>query len=441
MKISLIALLTSFGSLCLPPLFLVEAQEKANSVSKQSADEQLLVQGNNEFAFDLYARLAKKDGNIVFSPYSISTALAMTYAGARGETAKEMAKTLHFNLPDERLHQGFGELLRRVQKAEKPANYQLHVANALWGQQGFAFKTEFQELLKDRYGAVLSPVDFRDPQAARHTINQWVEKQTNKKIRDLISEDALGPLTRLVLTNAIYFQDRWELPFDKTATREKPFKLSLKDEVAVPMMHQMRFFRYGDLGNAQILELPYHGAALSMLVLLPRKVDGLPELEKLLTSKNFKTWREALVPSPERISSLTAEDLQALQEGRAPWTGIDVTMPRFEVTGEYSLAKDLEALGIKSAFSPMAADFTGMVRSTDDRLYITRVLHKATVEVDEQGTVAAAASAVAMGLPLSMPLRIDRTVSFRADHPFLYLIQDQRTGSILFLGRVVNPKS
>jgi len=379
--------------------------------AKIGGDAEAVVKGNNVFALDLYGRLRQKDGNLFFSPYSISDALAMTYAGARGQTAEQMATTLHFALPAQRLHPAFGELIRSLNAGGKDRKYQLSVANALWGQKGYTFLPDFIRLTKDVYEGGLKEVDFVKTEEARKAINHWVEEQTRDKIKDLIPEGALVSDTRLVLTNAIYFKSAWAEAFHEGATKKEDFHLGGGRKVQVPMMHTNEAFRYRDGGTFHALELPYQSRQLSMIVLLPKKVDGLAELEKNLTSARLDEWLKAM-----KVHQ------------------VNVALPKFKFSAEFSLKDVLSAMGMPLAFSKQA-DFTGM--TTRERLYIDKVLHKAFVDVNEKGTEAAAATAVVVR-PTSAPNypRAD----FRADHPFVFLIRENRTGSILFLGRVANPQ-
>jgi serine protease inhibitor len=374
-----------------------------------AADKATAVKDNNAFAFDLYGKLHDSDGNLFFSPESISTALAMTYAGARGQTAEEMAATLHFGLDPQRLHPALAVLLHDLHADRETKGYQLHTANALWGQKGTPFLPEFLNLVKDNYGAGLNEVDFRKAtEKARQTINAWVEKQTNDKIKDLISEGLLRPDTLLVLTNAIYFKGDWASPFKKERTHDAPFQVGAGEKVTVPLMEQTAKFGYLDGGTFQALELPYAGGDLSMVVFLPKQADGLAALEPRLTEANVRGWLAKLRPDEVRVA-----------------------LPRFKVEAGFDLARTLEELGMKQAFSA-DADFSGMDGRRD--LFISAVLHKAFVDVNEEGTEAAASTAVIMTRAAA---RINPV--FRADHPFVFLIRDTRSGSILFLGRVVNP--
>jgi serpin B len=372
-----------------------------------------VVEGNNAFAFDLYARLRTQGGNLFLSPYSISTALAMTYAGARGRTAAQMARTLHFPRDQARLHPGFAALIRQVNATGKPRTYELHVANALLGQKGFAFLPGFLKLTKDHYSTAFNPVDFAsNTEEARRAINAWLEKQTKDKIKELFRRGVLTSLTRLVLANAIYFKGSWQSAFPKKNTAKGDFLLAAGRKVRVPLMRQEQKLNYHDGGTFQMLELPYKGRDLAMVVLLPRKTDGLAELEKSLTA--------------ERL----AAGLARLKTHR-----VDVTLPSFKVTSEFFLKPTLAAMGMPDAFAHGGADFSGM--NGKRNLFIQAVVHKAFVDVNEEGTEAAAATGVGVGLVRYTPPP-PRAV-FRADHPFVYLIRDTKSGSILFLGRLAMP--
>ena len=380
--------------------------------AKIGGDAAAVVQGNNVFALDLYGRLRQQDGNLFFSPYSISDALAMTYAGARGQTAEQMATTLHFGLPPQRLHPAFGELIRHLNAGGKDRKYQLSVANALWGQKGYTFLPDFLRLTQDVYQGGLKEVDFVKTEAARKAINAWVEEQTKDKIKDLIPEGALASDTRLVLTNAIYFKSAWAEAFPEGATKKEDFHLGGGNKVQVPLMHTNEALRYRDGGTFQALELPYQSRQLSMIVLLPKKADGLAELEKDLTSARLDEWLKAM-----KVHQ------------------VNVTLPKFKFSAEFSLKDVLAAMGMPLAFSKRA-DFSGM--TTREQLYIDKVLHKAFVDVNEKGTEAAAATGVVMSLRLAPP---QPQLVFKADHPFIFLIRDNHSGSILFLGRLANPQA
>lgn len=383
---------------------------KQNTREKGLSSVETTVQGNTEFAFDLYQRLRKAEGNLFFSPYSISTALAMTYAGAHSDTEVQIAQALHFLLDQGQLHPSFTSLEAKLGDIGRKGYIKLRVANMLWPQKGYTLLEEFLALTKQYYGVLITPVDYRNAEAARQIINSWVEEKTEHKIKDLIQPGMLNTLTRLVLVNAIYFKGDWASQFDRTLTRNAPFWVAPDEQVKVLMMTQKHEFRYGESNGLQILELPYNGGDLSMIVLLPTKADGLAKLEESMTLENLYIWTRNL------------------------WeTEVEVFLPRFEMTFPFRLDNTLISMGMVDAFSGKA-DFSGMDGSKE--LYIGAVLHKAFVAVNEEGTEAAAATAVVMAKGLgshpSPPV-------FRADHPFVFLVCENSTWSILFLGRVVNP--
>jgi serpin B len=376
------------------------------------ADRKAVVDGDNAFAVALYGRLRKQSGNLFFSPESISTALAMAYAGARGNTASEMAKTLHFTLPPERLHPAMGALLGALNAPQE--GYHLSVANALWAQLGYTFLDDFLKLLKSDYGAGLNQVDFKgSSEAVRSTINRWVEQKTQDKIKDLLQPGSLKSDTRLVLTNAIYFKGDWQTQFDKAQTKDEDFHLSPTQTKTAPLMHREGGFNYFHGDTFQLLEIPYKGKDLSMIVLLPNDGGGLSSLEESLTFPHVQQWLRQLAPASKVV----------------------VTVPRFKMTQQFELGTTLGAMGMPAAFSG-SADFSGMTGKRD--FSISEVIHKAFVDVNEEGTEAAAATAVTMRA-LAIRLPDQPPPVFRADHPFVFLIRDNRSDSILFLGRVADP--
>jgi serpin B len=369
--------------------------------------------GNMAFALDLYARLKTADGNLFFSPYSISTCLAMTYAGARGATAAQMAQTLHFATNQNQLAASFGELQRQLNKEQAKMGIELNIANGLWGQKDHLFLPAFLDIAKQSYGANLQQFDFRThADTARTEINHWVDHKTKGKITDLIQPGVLGPATRLVLVNAIYFKGSWAREFDKHSTTEAPFTVTPNQKPEVPLMNLTADFKYAEVDGLQLLELPYIGDDLNMVVLLPRDVDGLKGVEDLLNTQTFDRW---------------------LAEAREQ--KVAVFLPKFKLSAQFSLVKALGEMGMTDAFS-RRADFSGMDGERD--LYISAVVHKAFVDVNEEGTEAAAATGVVMSHMSVM--RMPRpTPIFRADHPFVFLIRENHSGSILFLGRLVDP--
>jgi len=377
---------------------------------KQTSQEDVsgVVQGNGHFAVDLYRQLSTVDGNLFFSPYSISSALAMTYAGSGGNTQVQMAQALHFSLEYERLHPAFSYLDAAVKQAGIESGVQLRIANTLWPQKGEKLLKEFTSLVRKAYGVRIKTVDFAEEEKVRFKINAWVEEKTESKIKDLITPGVLDSLTRLVLVNAIYFYGDWLRKFDPNLTAEAPF-FGKDGEGMVQMMAQRNSFRYAKRDNLQVLELPYTGSGVSMLILLPGEKEGLPELEESITRENLADW------------------MAALEE-----TEVELSLPKFELSSAFRLDDALKILGMVDAFSHQA-DFSGMNGRQD--LFISAALHKAFLSVNEEGTEAAAATAVVMTLK-SVPFP---AVVFRADHPFVFLIHENRTGSILFMGRFTTP--
>ncbi len=385
------------------------------------SDKADVVKGNNKFAMELYQKLQSRQGNLFLSPYSISTALAMTYAGARGETEKQMASTLCFPtvgfassekpMTNERFHREFGSIISRMNKAGKKGDYELVVANALWGQKGYEFLDEFLGLVRKNYDGELQQVDFiGQTEQARKTINGWVEDKTKDKIKELIKKGMLDMMTRLVLTNAIYFKGKWASEFKPERTSDTPFSLVGGKKVTVPMMNQKAEFGYKDTGAIQILEMPYVSEELSMVILLPKKIDGIKQLEKELTSEALAGW------------------LGGIGERE-----VEVYFPKFKMTSEFELSRILVSMGMPAAFSN-EADFSGMAGDKD--LAISAVIHKAYVDVNEEGTEAAAATAVVI-----RATGVREPLIFRADHPFFFVIRDNVNGSILFMGRMTEPDS
>jgi serpin B len=392
--------------------------DKARDTSPSGSGLSELVEGNSEFAFALYQQLKEQnDGNIFYSPYSLSLALAMAYAGAEGETADEMADALHFTLSDEALHEAFNYLAQELEKrgeniyatSDDDKGFQLNVVNDAWGQKNFEFLAGYLDTLAVNYGAGLRILDFiNDAEGARKPINQYISDQTNGKIEDLIPEGAISELTRLVLTNAIYFNANWQFPFAEDATGSGLFTLLDGSQVDVDMMHQMHSFNYVQGDGYQAVELPYEEGQLSMLVLIPD--EG-----------RFEAFENSLDLSlvDDVIAGLYSQTLI-------------LALPKFQFDSSFGLKQALSAMGMQQAFSDVA-DFSGITGGRD--LFISDVIHKAYVSVNEAGTEAAAASAVIMvasGMP-SEPLTLS------INRPFIFLIRDIPTGSILFIGRVMNP--
>jgi len=390
-------------------------KQRVTSPNVIATDLTALVDGNSAFAFDLYQSLSEQGGNLFYSPYSISAALAMTYAGARGDTERQIADALHFVLSQDRLHPAFNaldlELASRGEGAEgkDEKGFRLNIVNAIWGQEDYKFLAEFLDVLAENYGAGLRLLDFVNaPEESRITINDWVSDHTEGRIEDLIPQGVIDALTRLVLTNAIYFNAAWLNPFNEDMTADDTFHLLDGGEVIVPMMSQTESFGYAEGDGYQAVELPYDGSELSMVIMLPQ-------------AGQFGAFEGSL--NADLVDTIM-KDLEYRQ--------VALTMPKFEFESDFSLVNTLAAMGMPVAFST-AADFSGMTGTRD--LFIAEILHKAFVSVDEAGTEAAAATAVVMKLTATP----EEPVGVAVDRPFVFLIRDVETDAILFVGRVVNP--
>jgi serpin B len=369
-----------------------------------------VVNANNQFAFDLYFESDKyEDGNMFYSPYSISAALAMTYEGAKGQTADEIKSVFHFP-EDNILRPNFAAIYNDINKENE--NYELKTGNALWAQQDFPFLPEYISRVENYYGGKASMLDFiGETEKSRQTINSFIEEQTKDKIKNLIPAGSLDKMTRLVLTNAIYFKGIWEWEFDKTDTRDGIFKITPNDTVETSMMNmnpEEAKFNYAETEDLQILELPYKGDKISMLILLP--TENLDAIGSILTAEKLNEYKSQMKET--KIDS--------------------ISLPKFEFDAKYFMNNTLSSLGMPIVFSENA-DFSGMTGKKD--LFISSVIHQAYISVDEEGTEAAAATAVVMTMGISFePRKI-----FNADHPFIFVIQEKETGNILFLGRIVDP--
>ncbi|MHA1739229.1 MAG: serpin family protein [Candidatus Heimdallarchaeota archaeon] len=373
---------------------------------------QEVVNANNQFAFDFYSKIDEsEEGNVFYSPYSIFSALAMTYEGAKGQTAEEMKSVFHF--PDnDVLRPNFAAIYNSINEGSK--SYELRAGNALWGQIDFPFQEDYISRVGTYYGGKIANVDFvNETELTRQTINSFIEEQTNDKIKDIISPGALDALTRLVLTNAIYFQGTWEKVFDKSDTDDKDFTITPENVVKTPMMHMdpddITKFNYANLEDLQILELPYKGDKISMLILLP--TVNLSVIEPSLTAEKLDEYKNQM------------------QETELD----DIYLPKFEFDTKYFMKDALSSLGMPTAFSG-SANFSGMTLS--EQLFIDEVIHQGYIKVDEEGTEAAGATTVVIMLGES--LSPEKPI-FNADHPFVFLIQEQETGNILFMGRVTDP--
>lgn len=387
-------------------------RQRSPSPSVSDADLVALVRGSSDFAFELYRQRRRSGENLFFSPFSISMAMAMIWAGARAETADEIEKAMRFRLPQKQLHRALSHLdhaLAARAKAGKRGRFQLHLANAIWGQEGLELVDAYLNTLADNYGAGVRLLDFGSkPEAARIFINEWIEKQTRKRIRDLLPKGSIHDLTRLVLTNAIYFKASWASQFEKLVTRDGAFTLADGKRVRVPMMSQETHIPVAKNEDYAIAELPYEGDEIAMVLLLP-PAGSLRHIE----------------------DSLSAAHLEELLSGISP-REVRITMPRFRISSRMNLKGLLQAMGMQHAFSDVA-DFSGM--SPKGGLEITDILHQAVVNVDETGTEAAAATAVAVGITA-----VVEAVELTLDRPFVFLIRDRKTGAILFAGRVVDPR-
>ncbi len=378
-----------------------------------------LARGSNRFCLDLFGKLREQKGNLVFSPASVSTALAMTWLGARGDTADELKRVMHFEGTADEVAGATGRLTASLGAADSGVT--CNIANRLFGEKSYTFESSFLEKTASAFGAPLEPLDFvHAPDPARLHINGWVAERTEKRILDLIPERAITSEMRLVLVNAIYFLGDWGVPFVKSMTEDAPFFVSASEKRSVPLMKRVGELRATETADADVVELPYRGDATAMLLVIPKEVDGLASVERSLDG-----------PLLQSITS-------GLEEER-----LTLRLPRFEVApaSALPLGRLLQALGMQSAFDPELADFTGIANppSRADRLYVGEVFHKAFVKVDEKGTEAAAATAVMIPRGGRPPPSTPREV--RADRPFLFFIRDRASGLVLFMGRIADPSS
>ena len=401
-------------------LFETAASQKSKNSEVSDFDDgtQSIVDGLNQFNIELYKTIKSEGQNLIYSPYSISTALAMAWAGAKNETAKEMKETLQWSKEDLVIHQGFNYLdvalkSRGIDAEGADGNgFRLNLSNNIWGQTGFPFIPEYLDTLAVHYGAQLALLDFvHAPEPSRETINAWISDQTEERINDLIPQGAIGSSTRLVLTNAIYFNAAWQFPFEKELTVENtPFHISEIETVNVAMMRQTEWFNYVETNEYQAVELPYDGGELSMVVVMPKGF-------------NLINFEETL--SLESIDAILASMTR---------TSVRLEMPRFKLEPDgISLKTILQQMGMVKAFTP-EADFKGITQAAD--LFISDVIHKAFINVDEAGTEAAAATAVIF-VETSMPPQ--EPANMKIDRPFIFIIRDIETGVVLFSGNVVTP--
>ena len=380
-----------------------------------ASNPQGVVEGNNMFAFKLFHQVqGGTTGNQFYSPFSISTALAMVYAGARNETALQMSQTLNFPLNDI-FHSDYKHLLDKLHDGTE-GKIKLNIANGLWAQKDFKFLDGYFDIVKSNYASELKNVDFTnntEREATRNEINKWVEKNTNNKIRNILSQGDLNALTRLVLVNAIYFYGDWTTPFKVELTKTKDFTLIDGTKDTVPFMNQAGRYNYYEDSKIRAIEIPYKDTKASMVILLPNTLDGISELGKSLDYKYYQGIIESL-----------------------QFTHVSLSLPKFKMDFKLELGNTLSQMGMPLAFSQTGADFSGMTGSRN--LFISEVIHQAFVNVDEKGTEAAAATVVTMELMMA-PKHVEPKI-FNANHPFVFLIKDNTTGSILFMGTIMKPE-
>jgi serpin B len=366
----------------------------------------------NAFTTASYKQLARGDANLILSPFNIAAALSMALAGAGGQTAEEIQSVLHVHY-DSGYSAAVGALLADLATAGNSGGNELHAANGLWVQKGFAIQPAFENTLANNYHAPLTSLDFvANPEAARSQINRWTEEHTQDRIKNLFPAGSFDAQTRLVLTSAIYFYGKWQDPFVPSHTQPAPFIQLTGATTEANFMNQTSHFGYTDTPSAQILEMRYAGTGIAFDVLLPKTHSGLPGLETSLTIENLSGW----------LGNLTTRNVQ-------------VSLPKFRAESEFSLRKALSTMGMPTAFTDKA-DFSGI--DPGRALAISEVVHKAFVDVSEQGTEAAAATGITMrATAMRAP---EQAVVFRADHAFIFLIRDTRTGVILFIGRLMKPR-
>jgi serpin B len=396
------------GCAAVPP---PEPAEREEARAEFPTGPETVAQGSTDFGLSLYKRLGEENGNIFLSPTSLSTAFGLAYAGARGETAQQMAEVLRFPGPPERLHSQMGEMLGQM-RLDLPGR-KLTVANALWVEQKFPLRAEYRQTLSRFYGAEPTQVNFVSrPDSAVAQINRWAEENTAGKIRNLLSRDDINDLTRLYLTNTVYFKGDWLKKFEKHDTRQQPFHPRGGAPFETAFMNQTGRFRHLDKGAFQALELPYKGEELSMMVFLPKQRDGLPALEREMDGARLNEWVNELRSSEP--------------------TTVELSLPKLKLEEKYRLKPQLIAMGMRRAFTDKA-EFEGI--SSEGPLFIYSVIHQTFLAVDEEGTEAAAATAI--GIQLSGARLVE--TRFIADRPFFFLIRDNRSGSVVFMGRIEMP--
>jgi len=370
--------------------------------------QQSLIESNNQFTLELFNNVSSANENIIISPFSVSSALAMTYAGAKNNTQSQMSYVLHFNHNQEVLHADFSQLLSNIKALNSDEN-EVNIANSLWVQNKLKLKESYLKTVKTNYASDVQSVDFiLESEKTRGTINKWVESKTNQKIKDLIPVGGITKSTMLVLTNAIYFLGTWENKFDVKNTIESIFYLNEESKVNAPFMRQTTKFKYFEDEFVQVIDLPYAKNKLSMMIVMPKEKFGLMKITKAMLNDNY------------------THILAGLQLQK-----VAVSLPKFKISSNFDLGAKLSEMGMPDAFTS-AADFSGITGSKD--LNISKIMHKAFIEVNEKGTEAAGATTVVMEKTSYV-----KTPVFTADSPFLYLIKDNISGSILFIGKIVNP--
>jgi serpin B len=417
--LSAIVALAFLLSACGPPQANV-AQSSFQRIISQDVhpdDSRALVDGNNAFALDIYQVLRSQDGNLVLSPFSLSLALAMPYAGARSETESQMADTLHFDLPQGQLHPAFNSLdqalaTRGKSEPEDGVPLQLHIVNAVWAEQTFPFLQDYLDLVALNYGAGIHLADFiTQHEVARKSINNWVSDQTKDKINDLLPQGVIKPSTKMVLVNAIYFKADWLVKFDPDSTKDASFHLLDGSETQVEMMSETIYGLPYTQGNGfQAIELAYQGGSAAMEIIIPDEGNFMP----------FESSLDAV-----RLSEI----LGSMQS-----TSVHLGLPKLDYTSEFKLSDQLKQMGMPDAFDRDLADFTGMTGGRD--VFIDNVIYKAFIAVDEKGTEAAAATAIIMAPTSAGPME---GITLVIDRPFIFIIRDIPNGQILFIGRVLDP--
>lgn len=394
----------------------IEVTQSQRSNTNYGDNLKELVRGNNQFAFELYEHIKNTSKNIFFSPYSISSALGMTFAGTKGYTEEEIAKTLHFNIDQIKTHQSFYKLNKVFDDIQTNGHVKLSVANSIWLQNSISILQSYLDLTSKYYAGTIKLVDFnRNAENARQTINKWIENKTNSKITDLLQSGDVTSDTELVLCNAIYFKGNWCGKFDKADTKELTFYLDKGGSIKCPTMNKIDHYKCHQFDGFSAISVPYNGRKLSMVIFLPDNPNGLLEFEERFTSENVKNWVDYI------------ENLETIK--------VDLKMPKFKMTRSIGLSKTLQNMGVKRIFEN--ADLTGISKNAN--LQVTDVIHKAFVEVNEEGTEAAAATVVFVGKTCCAPKREAEPVKFYADHPFVFMIRENSTGSILFMGKIANP--